>query len=139
MQLHNSFGSEGNFFFWTDVSCPSVGLLFLNMCVCFVQMMLFWPLFHNFHNLCFPLSDFPFQIFQAFFPLSFLASLPLYMGAFLVRDNRVITGQSVARYVRSLTPLTPPTCSAALCRAPLRLLTPFTGTLTHFLTPSWDR
>ena len=67
-------------------------------------------------------------------------------SAFLVRDNRVLTGYSVARFVRSLAPLTPLTLSAALSFAnamltPLTLcsLVTFIGSLTHFAHPLAER
>ena len=60
-----------------------------------------------------------------------LISFFMTMAALLVRDNRVLTGYSVARYVRSLAPLTPLTCYPALRFAPFSYA-PLTGSLTHF-------
>ena len=62
-----------------------------------------------------------------------------FLGPISTRDNRVLKGHSVARYIRSLAPLTPLTRSTALRFAPqrsaslrsLRSLAPFTGSLTH--------
>ena len=62
-------------------------------------------------------------------------SHPSILHTVSTRDNRVFTGHSVARYVHSLAPLTPLTCSATLRFAPLALL----RTLAPFAVGMWKR
>ena len=61
-------------------------------------------------------------------------------SAFLVRDNRVLTGYSVARFVHLLAPLTLLTRSAALRFATVVSLARYVHSLALLtaLTPSWD-
>ena len=61
-------------------------------------------------------------------------------SAFLVRDNRVLMGYSVACFVHLLAPLTPLTRSAALRFATVVSLARYVHSLALLapLTPSWD-
>ena len=57
----------------------------------------------------------------------------MYKGLFLVVTIAFLTGHSVARYVRSLAPLTSLTRSAALCFATLASLARSVHGLAHSL------